>query len=334
MHKIGIIGAGAWGTALAQVLAGNDHEILIWAREPEVVTDINENNQNSRFLPGIDLRSNIQATESLSKAAESDLILLVTPAQFLRATLQALKPSLTAGKPVVICSKGLEIETGALLSHVAEEEIPDTPVGVMSGPTFAHEIARGLPSAVTLAIEDKDIGQEIVDTINTRSFRVYTSEDLIGLQIGGAVKNVIAIACGVCQGLGMGESARAALMTRGLTEMSRLVSAMDGRKMTLMGMCGIGDLVLTCNSTQSRNFSLGEELGKGRTIDDILGERSEKCVTEGYHTAKALKKMADAHAVDMPISYAVYACLHEGKSIKKGMAELMDRPTRSKFKVV
>lgn len=334
MQKIGVIGAGAWGTALAQVLAGNDHEVLIWAREPDVVSDINKKNENKSFLPGVELKSNIQATESLSKAGESDLILLVTPAQFVRPTLQALKPSLTPGKPIVICSKGVEIETGALMSHIAQEEIPDTPVGVMSGPTFAGEVAKGLPAAVTLAIKDKDIGQEIVDTINTRSFRVYTSEDLIGLQIGGAVKNVIAIACGVCQGLNLGESARAALMTRGLAEMTRLVSAMDGRKMTLMGMCGIGDLVLTCHSTQSRNFSLGEELGKGRTIEDLLDERSGKCVTEGYHTAKALKKMADSHAVDMPISCTVYECLHEGKTIKKGLAELMDRPTKSKFKVV
>lgn len=332
MQKIGIIGAGAWGTALAQVLANNENEVLVWAREADVVQDINQNNQNSSFLEGVTLNSNIQATDSLSKAAESDLILLVTPAQFVRQTLQSLGSSLTAGKPLVICSKGLEIETGALLSQVAAEEIPDTPVGVMSGPTFASEVAKGKPSAVTLAIQDKDIGQEIVDSINTKTLRIYTSEDLIGLQIGGAVKNVIAIACGVAHGMKMGESTRAALMTRGLAEMSRLVSAMDGEKKTLMGMCGIGDLVLTCYSEQSRNFTLGSQLGAGRNIDDILGERDGKCVTEGYYTAKALKKMADQHAVDMPISRSVYECLYEGKPIKEGIRDLMERPAKSMFK--
>ena len=331
MQKIGIIGAGAWGTALAQVLANNDSEVLLWAREPELVSNINTDNENHLFLPGISLNPSIQATDSLSRVAESELLLLVTPAQYVRNTLKSLRPVMTPGKPLVICSKGIEIETGALLSDIAAEEVPDTAMGVMNGPTFAAEVAKGKPSAVTLAVRDKDIGQEIFESINSRSMRVYTSEDLIGVQIGGAVKNVIAIACGVAEGMKMGESTRAALMTRGLTEMSRLVSAMDGKRMTLMGMCGIGDLVLTCNSTQSRNFTLGQALGQGKSIDNIMAEREGTGVTEGYYTAKALKRMADKHAVDMPISQAVYECLHKGKPIKAGINDLLERPAKSKF---
>lgn len=332
MKKIGVIGAGAWGTALAKSFAGNGHEIMVWGRESDVVADINENARNSKFLPGISLDKSIKATDSLSKVARSDLILLVTPAQFVRSTLRSLSASLEPGKPVILCSKGLEIETGALLSQVAQEELPDNPVGVMSGPTFAIEVAKGYPSAVTMAIGDKDIGQEIVESINSQNLRIYTSDDMIGLQIGASVKNVIAIACGVAKGFELGRSTQAALMTRGLAEMARLVSAMDGKKTTLMGMCGFGDLVLTCTSEQSRNFSLGLALGQGRKIEDILKEREGKSVTEGYHTAKAVKKMADNHAVDMPISHAVYESLHEGKSLRKAMDELLERPVKSGFK--
>lgn len=332
MTKIGIIGGGAWGTALGQSFAKNGHDILIWARESDVVSDINENSQNARFLPGIDLHENIKATESLADSVDCDIILLVTPAQFVRSTLKALSSNLTPGKPVIICSKGLEIETGGLLSQVAKEELDDTPIGVMSGPTFAIEVAKGFPAAMTMAIEDKDIGQDIVDSINSQNLRIYTASDMIGLQIGGAVKNVIAIACGVAKGFELGQSTQAALMTRGLAEMARLVSAMDGKKTTLMGMCGFGDLVLTCTSEQSRNFSLGFALGQGQSIEDLLKQREGKCVTEGYHTARAVRRMASNHAVDMPISMAVYESLHESKPLQQSMEELLERPVKSGFK--
>lgn len=326
MQKIGIIGAGAWGTALAQALSNEDRRVVLWAREPEVVEAINEAHENTTFLPGVPLKPEIQATASLTRAADSDCILVVTPAQYVRTTLQSLKADLSDGKPVVICAKGIEIETGALMSQVAQEEVPFATCAIMTGPTFAREIAQGLPSAVTLAAEDKETGEKLIEGLSSRTLRAYVSDDVLGAQIGGAIKNVVAIACGVLYGLNMGESARAALVTRGLAEMARLASAMGAKRETLMGMCGIGDLMLTSSSMQSRNFSLGVALGQGKTLEDILKERNS--VTEGVYTAKALMTMARNHAVDMPISAAVHACLDEGKDINEAIDQMLDRPLR------
>ncbi|MCB9987746.1 MAG: NAD(P)-dependent glycerol-3-phosphate dehydrogenase [Rhodospirillales bacterium] len=327
MQKIGVIGAGAWGTALAEVLANAGKDIILWAREPEVVAAINERHENEIFLPGVKLNSNIQATTSLSHTAECDFLLLVTPAQHIRATLQSLKGEIAAGKPVVICAKGIELGTGLLMSQVAEDEAPGATYAILSGPTFAADIARGLPSAVTVSATDKDVLQEIRDGLACRTLRPYITEDMIGAQIGGAVKNVIAIACGIVIGHGLGESARAALMTRGLAEMSRLATAMGAKKETLMGMCGIGDLVLTCSSTQSRNYSLGVEIGKGGSAKEILSGR--KSVTEGFYTAEALVKMARTHAVDMPICEAVYKCACEDMPVAEAVNLLLDRPLKA-----
>lgn len=327
MNKIGIIGAGAWGTALAQSLAGAGREAIIWAREPEVVTGINEQHQNTLFLPGIPLDPAIKATDSLTSAAQSDVLLIATPAQHMRATLQSLKADVGEGKPFVICAKGIEIETGLLMSQVAAEVVPNGSFAILTGPTFASEIARGLPSAVTVACADKDVGQQLQEALGSRTLRTYATDDILGAQIGGAVKNVIAIACGVIEGLGMGESARAALVTRGLAEMSRLATAMGAKKETLMGQCGVGDLILTCSSQQSRNFSLGYELGQGKKIEDILAARNS--VTEGVHTAKALVVMAKNNAVDMPIASAINACLNEGAPIAEMIEKMLDRPLRA-----
>lgn len=326
MDKIAIIGGGAWGSALANTLANAGKEIVIWAREPEVVATINEKHENEMFLPGIKLNSGIKATDSLTQAAESDALLLCTPAQHIRATLQSLKSDIADGKPSIICAKGVEIETGYLLSQVMDEVVPGATYAVLTGPTFAAEIAKGLPSAVTVACRDKDVGSELVAALNNKILRTYSTEDVLGAQIGGAVKNVIAIACGVIHGKGLGESARAALVTRGLAEMSRLASAMGAKKETLMGMCGVGDMILTCSSMQSRNFSLGVALGEGKKINDILDER--RSVTEGVHTAKALEVMARNHAVDMPISASVHACVNEGKSVDIVIEKLMERPAK------
>ncbi|MBN8520856.1 MAG: NAD(P)-dependent glycerol-3-phosphate dehydrogenase [Alphaproteobacteria bacterium] len=326
-QKIGVIGAGAWGCALAQTLASAGKDVILWAREPEVVTSINDRHENRLFLPGVTLHQNIRATASLSDAAQGDILLIVTPAQHIRTTLEGLKHDLSSGKPFVICAKGMEIQSGLLLSQVAKEILPDQVPAVLTGPTFASEIARGLPCAVTVGIADKDIGQQIVEGIKSKTLRPYLNDDVIGAQVGGAVKNVIAIAAGVIQGRGMGESARAALVTRGLAEMSRLASAMGGKKETLMGMCGVGDMILTCSSMQSRNFSLGMALGQGQRADEILKTRSS--VTEGVHTAKALKVLAKNNAVDMPISFAVDACLSEGADISTVIEAMMDRPLRA-----
>lgn len=329
MEKIGIIGAGAWGTALAQSLANNGRDVTLWAREQRVVEGINETHENPVFMEGIKLNPLIKATESLSQMSDCDIILLTTPAQHVRTSLQALKGNLGDGKPLVICAKGIELESGLLLSQVVQEEVPDATIAVLTGPTFAREIASGLPSAVTIAADNKEIAQEIREVVRSRTLRAYITDDLIGAQIGGAVKNVIALACGVIVGRELGESARAALLTRGLAEMSRLAAAMGAKKETLMGMCGVGDLMLTCASMQSRNFSMGFALGQGKTLDEIMENRKGKAVTEGVHTAKALTVMARNLAVDMPISDIVYRCLNEDITIEQAIEEMLARPIRS-----
>lgn len=328
MNKIAIIGAGAWGTALAQSMANSGKNVMMWAIENEVVESINHHHENSLYLKGVRLNEMIKATHNLNDIKDCDVYLITTPAQHVRKTLITMKDIL-AGKPFVICSKGIEIETGALLSDVAKEIIENPKVGILSGPTFASEIARGLPCAVTLAIADKDIGEQIVALIGSRTLRTYLTDDVVGAQIGGAIKNVIAIASGVVQGRGMGESARCALVTRGLTEMSRLAKAMGARRSTLMGMCGVGDLMLTASSMQSRNFSLGVALGKGESLEEILGERI--AVTEGIHTAKALRVMSRNQAVDMPICKAVNEFLNEGVKLEDIIEQLLDRPLRKEI---
>jgi glycerol-3-phosphate dehydrogenase (NAD(P)+) len=324
MEKIGIIGAGSWGTALAQCFANSEKDVLVWAREPEIVDSINQSNENTLFTPGVTLNKNIKATDSLSRIADCDTLLLVTPAQYVRSTLHAIKAEIAEGKPIVICSKGIELDTGFLMTQVAQEEAPNATIAILTGPTFASEIIRGLPSAVTIAARDKDVAQEIRDGIASKTLRPYITDDLIGAQIGGAVKNVIAIAAGVLYGRGLGESARSALVTRGLAEMARLASAMGAKKETLMGMCGIGDLMLTCSSMQSRNFSFGVQLGEGKTVEEILAER--KAVTEGVHTAKALIVLAKKHAVDMPISEGVHKCLIEHTPVEEAITHILERP--------
>lgn len=326
MQTIGIIGGGAWGTALAQNFATAGKDVILWAREEEVVSSINGKHENTLFLPAVPLHPKIQATGSLSLAAKADVLLIVTPAQHLRTTLTSVKDDLTATKPIVICAKGVEIDSGMMLSQIVTEVSAHSPVAILTGPTFAAEIARGLPSAVTLAMQNKADAETLAESLSTRSLRMYASDDLIGAQIGGAVKNVIAIACGIIEGKKLGDSARAALVTRGLAEIARLGAALGAKKETLMGMCGVGDLILTCSSIQSRNFSLGVALGQGQTLADILAKRNS--VTEGVHTAKALVVMARNNAVDMPVSEAVYKCLAENADVDDVITKMLDRPVR------
>ncbi len=327
MQTIGIIGGGAWGTALAQSFAASGKKVVLWAREEDVVKSINESHENKSFLPGVTLHSNISATANIIEAAECDTVLVVSPAQHLRTTLGSIKPALNDTKPVVLCAKGVEIETGVLLSQIASEVIPQSPLAILTGPTFASEIARGLPSAVTLAMKDKEQAEKVAEALTSRNLRMYASDDIIGAQVGGAVKNVIAIACGIIEGKKLGDSARAALVTRGLAEMARLASALGAKKETLMGMCGVGDLLLTCSSMQSRNFSLGVALGEGKSAKEILESRTS--VTEGVHTAKALAVMAKNNAVDMPISDAVNKCLTENADVNEMIERMLDRPVRA-----
>ena len=327
MQTIGIIGGGAWGTALAQSFASAGNSCVIWAREEEVATSINSKNENTLFLPGVTLNKNIRATGSITEAAHCDILVLVTPAQYLRSTLQSLKAELDDKKPLVICAKGVEIETGMMLSQIAAEVCPQSPIAILTGPTFAAEIARGLPSAVTLAMKDKEQAAALAETLSSRTLRMYGADDIIGAQVGGAVKNVIAIGCGIVEGKKLGDSARAALVTRGLAEIARLASALGAKKETLMGMCGVGDLILTCSSMQSRNFSLGVALGQGKSLKEILESRNS--VTEGVHTAKALIVMAKNNAVDMPISEAVNACLQDGADVSQIIEKILNRPLKT-----
>ncbi len=328
MERIAIIGAGAWGTALATVARRAGREVAIWAQEAEVADAINQTHENTVFLPGVTLDGGIRAVIDMAEAVDrAELVLLVAPAQHLRKVSEALAPHLKAGVAVVICAKGIERGSHALMSEVVAESLPDAPCAVLSGPTFAAEVARGLPAAVTLAAGDKDLGERLVASLGGAYFRPYLSDDLIGAQIGGAVKNVLAIACGIVGGAGLGENARAALITRGLAEMVRLGLAKGARAETLMGLSGLGDLTLTCNGEQSRNMSLGQALGRGEALAEIVAGR--RSVAEGVATSASVMELAASLGVEMPISQAVNAIVHDGASVAGEIEKLLARPFRA-----
>jgi glycerol-3-phosphate dehydrogenase (NAD(P)+) len=321
--RIGVIGGGAWGTALAQVSAEGG-ETLLWARESEVIESVNQRRENSLFLPGTQLSPAIRATAELAELASCDALLVVTPAQHMRGVLAALPP---VAIPLVLCAKGIEEATMKLMHDVAREAQPGAPVAVLSGPTFAHEVAAGLPAAVTLAVEDPEVGARLRARIARPWFRPYLSDDVIGAEIGGAVKNVLAIACGVVEGRRLGQNARAALISRGFAEMTRFGLARGARAETLAGLSGLGDLVLTCSSTSSRNFSLGKGLGEGRGASELLSDR--RTVAEGAYTAPVLARAARAAEVDMPIVSAVCALLTGETGVDEVVERLLARPLRS-----
>ena len=320
---IGVIGGGAWGTALAQVAAGGGGALL-WAREPEVVEGVNSSHENSLFLPGVALDPAIRATSDLGELGACDFLLVVTPAQHMRAVLASL-PRLRV--PLILCAKGMEESTTKLMHDVAREEQPDSPIAVLSGPTFAHEVAARQPAAVTLAVESAEIGERLRARLARPWFRPYLSDDVVGAEIGGAVKNVLAIACGVVDGRGLGLNARAALISRGFAEMTRFGLARGARAETLAGLSGLGDLVLTCSSTNSRNFSLGKGLGEGRTASELLADR--RTVAEGAFTAPVLHRAAKDAGVDMPIVAAVCALLAGSASVGEVVERLLARPLRA-----
>jgi glycerol-3-phosphate dehydrogenase (NAD(P)+) len=322
--RLGVIGGGAWGTALAQVAAAGGEEVLLWAREAEVVESVNGRRENELFLKGVPLHPAIRATGDLAALQPCEAFLVVAPAQHLRAVLGGFD---AAGRPLVLCAKGIEDATGLLMHEVAAEAQPRSPIAVLSGPTFAHEVAGGLPTAVTLAVEDEALGEALVARIARPAFRPYLSDDVAGAEIGGAVKNVLAIGCGVVEGRRLGQNARAALISRGFAEMTRFGLAKGARAETLAGLAGLGDLVLTCSSVSSRNFSLGKGIGEGRRPADLLADR--RTVAEGASTAPVLKRVADALGVDMPIVAAVDALLREEVSVDEAVGRLLARPLRS-----
>ncbi|MDP3675756.1 MAG: NAD(P)H-dependent glycerol-3-phosphate dehydrogenase [Novosphingobium sp.] len=326
MTTIAVVGAGAWGTALAQMLAQDGSDVLIWAREPEVVGAINARHVNPLFLPDAALSPAIFATGELADLADIPIVLLVTPAQHLGAILHELPRS--GDCDLVLCSKGIEAGTGRLMADVAREAAPDCRLSVLSGPTFAHEVAAGLPTAVTLACAGGEAQWRRLSTAMARpSFRLYYSDDVTGAEIGGAVKNVLAIACGVVDGLKLGQNARAALISRGFAEMLRFGQALGARAETLSGLSGLGDLVLTCSSTASRNYSLGKALGEGMSAADALANRST--VAEGAFTAPVLAGIAAQRGIDMPIVAGVCALLDGSAPAREVVARLLARPLRA-----
>lgn len=327
MQRIGIVGGGAWGTALAVTVRRAGREIVLWAREAEVVAAINQRHENPLFLPGIAIDPAIVATGDLAMAAASDVVLLVVPAQHLRAVAGAIAPTLRPGAAVVICTKGVEERSGALMSEVAAAALPGAPLAILSGPTFAGEVARGLPTAVTLATADQILGRALIAALGTRGFRPYLADDVIGAEIGGAVKNVLAIACGIIEGRCLGDNARAALITRGLAEMIRLGLAKGAEAETFRGLSGLGDLVLTCTAGQSRNYALGLALGRGASLGEALaGTRS---VVEGIATAAAVAALAVRFGIEMPITAAIDGVLHQGMAIDTMIEGLLSRPYRN-----
>ena len=322
MERIGVIGGGAWGTALAQVSARAGRDTLLWAREPEVVESVNSRHENSLFLRGATLDPAIRATGALQDLVNCDAWLVVTPAQHMRAVLEQAPESKV---PRVLCSKGIEERSGELLHKVAAEACPGAPIAVLSGPTFAHEVAAGLPTAVTLAATDEELAEALRSALVQPAFRIYASDDVAGAEIGGAVKNVLAIACGVVEGRGLGQNARAAVIARGFAEMTRFGSAFGARPETLAGLSGLGDLVLTCSSTSSRNYSLGLGLGQGRSASELMADR--RTVAEGAFTAPVLARLARERAIEMPIVDSVDRLL-AGASIESVLEGLLSRPPR------
>lgn len=325
---VAVLGAGAWGTALACVARRAGRPVRLWGRDPEVTAAIDEGRGNPRYLPDLALPHGIAATTDMAAALDgAETVLVVCPAQAMREVAGALASHLPAGAPVALCAKGVERESLKLMTEVAAEHLPGAPLAVLSGPTFAAEVARGLPTAVTIASDDERAAAAVRDALGGDAFRPYLSDDPVGVEVAGAAKNVIAIACGVAWGLGLGENARAALLTRGLAEMTRLAVALGGRAETMMGLSGLGDLSLTCNSRTSRNTSFGFALGEGQAADAVL--KGRRTVTEGYWSAQAVVGLAERAGLDdLPITRAVDAVLAGRLTTGEALDDLLARPFR------
>ncbi len=328
MNRIAVLGGGAWGTALAELAVRQGGRTRLWARNPAVVADILERRENGLYLPGQSLSRGLTATLDLGEAlSEAEAALVAVPTQHLRGILGQAKPHLPGDCLIVLCCKGIELDSGLLPQQVLAEALGPQPSATLSGPTFAREVAAGLPAAATLASSHREAALALGEALGGGSFRPYFSRDLIGVELGGALKNVVAIACGIVEGLGLGENAKAALLTRGLAEMARLAAAMGAERETLMGLSGIGDLALTCGSAASRNFSFGLALGGGRTAAEVLDSRS--AVTEGAATCGAALTLAGRHGVEMPIAEAVDAVVNKEAALEACIDGLLRRPLRA-----
>ncbi len=326
-QRAGILGGGAWGTALAQSLHRAGREVVLWAYEFETVSEINSHHTNRVYLPGVALDPAIKATAKALDLAGTDVLLLAAPSQFVRMAAQEIAPHFRAGMPVVICTKGFEEMTGGIMSEVVGSVLPTAQLAVLSGPSFAGEAARNCPVALTLACESQELGTALISALSHRTFRLYWTSDALGAQIGGAVKNVLAIAAGIVEGSHYGASAHAALTTRGFAELVRFGLKIGARFETLTGLSGLGDLILTCSSMQSRNFSLGHALGQGHSLEETLGIR--KSFTEGVHSASSVVALAKKHGVEMPICEAVDNIVKGSMSVDEAVEALLSRPLRA-----
>ncbi|UVK57019.1 NAD(P)H-dependent glycerol-3-phosphate dehydrogenase [Mesorhizobium sp. AR02] len=320
--RVTVLGGGAWGTALALAMLRAGHSVRLFARDPETVAAIGRG-QNPRYLPGITIAPGIEATSDIKAALTgADCVLAVTPAQSLRATLAAAKDHMPPGIPLVLCAKGIERDTGALLSAIVEEILPRNPIAALSGPSFATDVARGLPTAVVVAAGDETLAADLAARFSAENLRCYSSDDLIGVEIGGALKNVFAIAAGAVTGAGLGASAQAAMVTRGFVELRRIGAAFGARPETLMGLSGLGDLLLTCSSAQSRNFAYGLALGQGKALAGLP-------LAEGVPTAAIAARIAAERGIDAPIIAAVAAILDGTITIRQAVTALMTRPLKT-----
>lgn len=324
-----MLGAGAWGTALAISLARRDgHELTLWAHSPEHATELAAKGENLRYLPGFLLPSKLRITADLDEAIDAaDIVLCVTPSQALRSVIETIGPHLKRDQVLLSASKGIEENTFLRMSEVIAEHAPDNPIGTLGGPSFAQEVAAAMPTAITIAIRDTRLGKHLQDDFTSSSLRAYRNEDVVGTELGGALKNVIALAAGVVAGLELGANSAAALITRGMAEITRLAIACGGERDTMAGLSGVGDLVLTCTGGLSRNRAVGVELGRGRTLSDILAGLNGK-VAEGVRSTTAALGLAARYKVEMPITEQMAAILHEGKAPRDAIRELMARPGR------
>ena len=321
--KIGIIGAGAWGTALSNILAKNQN-VILWAKEKNVCDNINKNQENKRFLPKIKLSKKINCTTEINDVCNCDILFLVIPVQHLSSVLDKLKNSINTKTIFVCCSKGLEMNSLKLPSQIVSSIFPKNKIAIISGPNFANEIAKGLPAATVVASKNEEVSKKIANLIKSPTLRPYLSSDIIGSQIAGALKNIYAIASGIVVGKKYGENAVASIISRSFAEISTVAKSMNAKKSTLAGLSGMGDLFLTCSSKESRNFSLGIDLAKGKTLNEIIQKKFS--IAEGAFTVRALKKLADKEKLDLPINEAVYRVLYRKKNIDSAIQELLNRP--------
>lgn len=328
---IGVVGAGAWGTALAVLAARLGADVTLWTRRSEFALALDLARENTTYLPGVRLDPKIRMTADARALIDAKRVLLVAPAQHVRAVVTSIQSGIAHDATIIICAKGIEVSSGQLLSSVVSDLLPGRTIAVLTGPSFADEVARNLPTAVTVACQDRAIGDDLVQLLGTHTFRPYYTDDVIGAQVGGAVKNVLAIACGICEGRRFGENARAALITRGLAEIGRMIVALGGRSETLMGLSGLGDVTLTCTSKRSRNYALGVALGQGNSLHSLLQGR--QTVAEGVASTSAVADLARRYDTEMPIVSAVEDVLHRGADLDETVRALLTRPFRAESEI-